>query len=283
MIVLALPVFLAAGWELRGWVIGATLWAASRAFAALLTHLRGGMGNLAGSGVVGFGMTFRALAVMVVVVALAATDARLALAVVLLYALAYTIELAVALALYFSGEAKAVKRLSALAARRSSSLLPQVALAVRRRTGDEEEFNPEHDFEIGEWIPIHLGPLDLSINKAVAYLILGSLVTMALGFLLMRVQVGSKNEVGRRQAVGEMVYEIAQTQVAEQGLPTKAIGRWFPYVASLMLFIWVDQHARLHPAAALGRDVHALRASSCRRSRSSPRPRARSASRSRSR
>ena len=60
---------------------------------------------------------------------------------------------------------------------------------------------------------------------------------------------------GRRQALGEMVYEIAQTQIAEQGLPHKAIGRWFPYVASLMLFIWVDQHARLHPAAALGREV----------------------------
>ena len=28
-------------------------------------------------------------------------------------------------------------------------------------------------------------------------------------------------------------------QVAEQGLPTKAIGRWFPYVATLMIFIWV--------------------------------------------
>jgi F-type H+-transporting ATPase subunit a len=26
--------------------------------------------------------------------------------------------------------------------------------------------------------------------------------------------------------------------VAEQGLPTKAIGRWFPYVATLMIFIW---------------------------------------------
>lgn len=103
VILLALPVFLAAGWELRAWVIGAVLWGGSRALAALLTHLRGGMGNLAGSGVVGFGMTFRALAVMVVVVALAATDARLALAVVLLYALAYTLELAVSLGLYFSG------------------------------------------------------------------------------------------------------------------------------------------------------------------------------------
>ena len=104
VVALALPVFLAAGWDLRGWVIGATLWAGSRALAALLTHLRSGMGNLAGGGVVGIGMTFRAIAVMIVVVALAATDARLALAVTLLYALAYTLELAVSLALYFSGE-----------------------------------------------------------------------------------------------------------------------------------------------------------------------------------
>ncbi len=104
VVALALPVFLAAGWQLRAWVIGGTLWAASRLLAALLTHLRPGMGSLAGSGVVGFGMTFRALAVMVVVVALAATDARLALAVVLLYALAYTLELAVALGLYFSAD-----------------------------------------------------------------------------------------------------------------------------------------------------------------------------------
>jgi F-type H+-transporting ATPase subunit a len=126
-----------------------------------------------------------------------------------------------------------VKRLSALVVFLLLAL-PSVAMAA-----EEEEFNPEHDFEIGEWIPIHLGPLDLSINKAVAYLILGTICTIALGIFLMRARIGSKNEVGRLQAVGEMVYEIAQVQVAEQGLPTKAIGRWFPYVTSLMLFIWV--------------------------------------------
>ena len=42
----------------------------------------------------------------------------------------------------------------------------------------------------------------------------------------------------RRQSAGEMIYDIAQTNVAEQGLPTKAIGRWFPYVATLLLFIF---------------------------------------------
>ena len=104
VIALALPIFVATGWDLRGWLVGATLWVATRALASLLTHLQRGMGNLAGSSVVGFGMSFRALAVMVVVVALAATDAGLALAATLVYGLAYTLELAVSLALYFSGE-----------------------------------------------------------------------------------------------------------------------------------------------------------------------------------
>jgi F-type H+-transporting ATPase subunit a len=118
-------------------------------------------------------------------------------------------------------------------------LLPQVALASSATGAEEAKFNPEEDFDPGEWIPIHLGPLDLSINKTVAYLILGTILTIALGLFLMRARIGPKNEVGRRQAVGELIYDIAQTQVAEQGLPHKAIGRWFPYVTSLMLFIWV--------------------------------------------
>jgi F-type H+-transporting ATPase subunit a len=98
------------------------------------------------------------------------------------------------------------------------------------------EFDPSHEFEQHPWIPIHLGPLDLSITKAVAYLFLGTLLTILLGLGLMRWRLGV--EPDRRQTVGEMVYDIAQTQIAEQGLPAKAIGRWFPYVASLFLFIW---------------------------------------------
>jgi F-type H+-transporting ATPase subunit a len=44
---------------------------------------------------------------------------------------------------------------------------------------------------------------------------------------------------GRKETIGEMAYEVAQTQIAEQGLPTKAMGRWFPYVATLLLFIFM--------------------------------------------
>jgi F-type H+-transporting ATPase subunit a len=112
-------------------------------------------------------------------------------------------------------------------------LAPQAAFAAE----GEEEFDPSHEFEQHEWIPIHIGPLDLSITKAVAYLMLGSVVTMAIGILLMRWRTSVDPD--RRQSAGELIYDIAQTNVAEQGLPTKAINRWFPYVASLLLFIFV--------------------------------------------
>ena len=113
--------------------------------------------------------------------------------------------------------------------------LPSVAFGASG--GVEEKFNPASEWTLHEWVPIHLGPIDMSINKAVVYLMLGALVSCVIGIVLMRVKVGS--DPTRRHALGETIYEVAQVQIAEQGLPTKAIGRWFPYVASLMVFIWV--------------------------------------------
>jgi len=117
-------------------------------------------------------------------------------------------------------------------------LLPAVALAAEGTTTTEDDkFNPASEWTLHEWIPIHIGPLDMSINKAVAYLLLGALLSCLIGIVFMRVKMGKDPD--RKQAVGETIYEIAQVQVAEQGLPTKAIGMWFPYVATLMIFIWV--------------------------------------------
>jgi F-type H+-transporting ATPase subunit a len=117
--------------------------------------------------------------------------------------------------------------------RRALFSLTLLALAVPQVASAKGEFDPSEEFEQHPWVSIHLGGLDLSITKAVAYLLLGSLVTMLLGVTLMRARGG------RAQALGEQIYEVAQTQVAEQGLPEKGIGRWFPYVATLMLFIFV--------------------------------------------
>jgi F-type H+-transporting ATPase subunit a len=113
--------------------------------------------------------------------------------------------------------------------------LPATALAQGSEDENKGAFISD-EWELHDWIPIHIGPIDMSINKAVAYLLLGALCSCLLGIVLMRVKVGGGPT--RRQALGETIYEVAQVQVAEQGLPTRAIGRWFPYVATLMIFIW---------------------------------------------
>jgi F-type H+-transporting ATPase subunit a len=120
------------------------------------------------------------------------------------------------------------------------------------------EFDPTTEFEQHEWVSIHLGGLDLSITKAVVYLMIGTLLTILMGLGLMRWKVSSGKDVGRRQSVGEQIYEVAQVQVAEQGLPTKAIGRWFPYVATLMLFIWVVNMIGFIPLPLTGEKWHGV-------------------------
>ncbi len=127
-----------------------------------------------------------------------------------------------------------MKRLVALLVL-AALVLPSVALAAG---SDDKEFDPSEEWNLKTWGPeLKIGPIDMSINKAVAYLMLGTIVSIVIGIAFMRIRPG--RGPNRRQALGETIYEVAQVQVAEQGLPTKAIGRWFPYVATLMIFIWV--------------------------------------------
>jgi F-type H+-transporting ATPase subunit a len=100
-----------------------------------------------------------------------------------------------------------------------------------------DDFEVEKEFTLNPWVKLKLGPLDMSINKAVAYLWLATILTILLGIVLMRIRLGVRP--GTRQTLGEQIYDVAQTQIAEQGLPSKAIGLWFPYVATLLLFIWM--------------------------------------------
>jgi F-type H+-transporting ATPase subunit a len=115
-------------------------------------------------------------------------------------------------------------------------------------------FDPSSEFALKDWVPIHLLGLDLSINKAVVYLLVGSALTCVLGVGLMRFRL--RDVPGRRQTLGELVYDIAETQVAETGLPSKAMGLWFPYVATLMLFIFVINLLGFLPLPFTGQTYH---------------------------
>jgi F-type H+-transporting ATPase subunit a len=138
--------------------------------------------------------------------------------------------------------------------RRLIPFLATLALVAPANAFARGDFDPTTEFEQHEWVPIHLGPLNLSITKAVAYLMLGTVLTIAFGLYFMR----GRGKGNRQETVGEMVYEIAQTQIAEQGLPSKAIGRWFPYVASLLLFIFVVNLLGFIPLPLTGETWHGI-------------------------
>ena len=135
--------------------------------------------------------------------------------------------------------------------RRALLALTMLFLALPAPAFARGEFDPTTEFEQHEWVSIHLGPLNLSITKAVVYLMLGTVLSILVGLVLMRGKT-----LNRRETVGETIYEVAQVQIAEQGLPAKAIGRWFPYVATLLIFIFVVNLIGFIPLPITGETYH---------------------------
>jgi len=119
-----------------------------------------------------------------------------------------------------------------------------------------EDFNPSDEFKLKDWVPIHIGGLNLSINRAVVYLLVGAALTCVLGVGLMRWRLKLKPD--RRQTIGELLYDIAQTQVAETGLPAKGIKLWFPYCATILLFIFVVNLLGFIPLPFTGQTYHGV-------------------------
>jgi hypothetical protein len=106
VLALALPIFLVAGWNVSGWALGTLLWLAVRAIGLLLDKVKGAGENAAASGLIAFGLMFKALAVLIVLVAVASSHPHTAVAAAVVFGLAYTVELALSLYSYFGVEAK---------------------------------------------------------------------------------------------------------------------------------------------------------------------------------
>jgi hypothetical protein len=103
-IALALPLFLVANWPLSGWAVAAVLWVGVQALGLLLARVKPSADNVTASGALAFGMMFRLLAVLAVLLALAASDRDAGLAAALTYGAAYTAELGISLLGYYGQE-----------------------------------------------------------------------------------------------------------------------------------------------------------------------------------
>ncbi len=107
---------------------------------------------------------------------------------------------------------------------------PAGALALKVN----ENFKPQNEFELLPWVKIEIFGIDMSINKAVVYIVLASL--LACGTMI---YVGQRMKMkpGRLQAAVEAYYNLI-TSITKGNLSGKMVSRWFPFLAATFLFIW---------------------------------------------
>jgi F-type H+-transporting ATPase subunit a len=122
----------------------------------------------------------------------------------------------------------------ALAALATLVLLAAPALAAAA----EDEFDPSQEFKTNAYIDIHIGSLDLSVNKAVVYLLLSAAICIGLGIFVVR--GGLRMRPTGAQNLVELVYEFTEEQIARPTLSERVFSRYFPYIATLFMFIAVN-------------------------------------------
>jgi hypothetical protein len=106
LILLALPVFFVFDLSIAGWALAAVLWVAVHGIDLVLAQTRTRTGNLAASGVQAFGLFFKAIGLLVVLLVAAVANPHLAVAAALTYALAYTFELGLSVVTYLGASTR---------------------------------------------------------------------------------------------------------------------------------------------------------------------------------
>jgi F-type H+-transporting ATPase subunit a len=108
-------------------------------------------------------------------------------------------------------------------------------LLIFGSSGKNESFQPQNEFKLEPWLSIHLGSLDLSINKAVLYLILASALTI---FAMVWISRRMQQKPNRVQTAVEVAYDMTKNTIAGPNLEPKMASRWFPFLAALFFWIW---------------------------------------------
>ena len=94
------------------------------------------------------------------------------------------------------------------------------------------EEGPLHSFELHDWIPISIGGLDISINKAVVMM----WVVVSLAAVLMVIAGSARKLVpGKLQSIAEMMVDFIRSMILDT--MGKDGMRFFPLIATLFLFI----------------------------------------------
>jgi F-type H+-transporting ATPase subunit a len=108
-------------------------------------------------------------------------------------------------------------------------------LLIFGSSGKNEAFQPQNEFKLEPWVSLHLGGVDLSINKAVLYLVLASALTI---FTMVWISRRMQQKPNRVQTAIEVAYDLTKNNITGGNLDTATATRWFPFLAALFFWIW---------------------------------------------
>ena len=92
-------------------------------------------------------------------------------------------------------------------------------------------FQIQNEFKLTDWV--HLGVF--SINRAVVYLFLASLLTvLTMLFIARRMQM----RPNRVQTLVETAYSFMRNNITRGNMPDSMAAKWFPFIGALFLFLW---------------------------------------------
>jgi len=108
-------------------------------------------------------------------------------------------------------------------------------LLIFGSSGKNEAFQPQNEFKLEPWVTLELGGIDLSINKAVLYLILASSLTI---FTMVWISRRMQQKPNRVQTAIEVSYDLTKNNITGGNLDPATAARWFPFLAALFFWIW---------------------------------------------
>ncbi|MBJ7328910.1 MAG: F0F1 ATP synthase subunit A [Solirubrobacteraceae bacterium] len=114
--------------------------------------------------------------------------------------------------------------------------LTLILFAITGSAGKNEEFAPVDEFRLDAWIPINEGgAVDLSITKAVLYLIIAGVLTVA---TMLYVANRMQARPNRTQTAVESLYTMMRDNITKGNMDDSMARKWFPFIGAIFLFIW---------------------------------------------
>lgn len=100
--------------------------------------------------------------------------------------------------------------------------------------GKNDTFKPQEEFRLHSWVDISIAGIDMSINKAVLYLVLASTLTITAMTIVARKMTQRPNLV---QTAVEVAFNLVDQQISKDNLSKELAIKWFPFLATA--FFWI--------------------------------------------